>query len=45
VLDDKLGRGLQLKDSRIFNDTAYEATGMLIQLKMANWKEQAKTSP
>jgi hypothetical protein len=45
VLADKLGKDLQLTDSRIFYDTAYEATGMLIQLQMANWKEQAKKSP
>jgi hypothetical protein len=45
VPDDKLGKGLQLTDSRIFSDTAYETTGMLIQLKMAKWKEQAKNSP
>jgi hypothetical protein len=42
VLDDKVGKGLQLTDSRIFSDTAYEACGMLILLKLANWKEQAK---
>jgi len=42
VLDDKLRKGLQLTDSTIFSDTAYEACGMLTLLKMANWKEQAK---
>jgi hypothetical protein len=44
VLDDMLGKGLQVMDSRICDDTAYEATGMQIQLKMTNWKEQAKIS-
>jgi hypothetical protein len=42
LVDDKLGKGLQLIDNRICNGTAYEATEMQIQLKMANWKEQAK---